>query len=204
MLLSWERREGRPIRHGRVERSARTGGLLAVKCTLVLETVLSFAGGFRIEGLDRLRFQREGSPGLTVGAPMTSGCTGEAEEGNPRNHPRSACPSLGLLTHVARATGSRRRKASSRWMAKFVSRSPSLHGKKRSRGGFTRARGSRPVDLVLARGESSRGTEREEGCGLRRAARIEARECARTSLCFELQKSTGDHCWPHRSSSTGS
>lgn len=45
--------------------------------------------------------------------------------------------------------------------------------------------------------------EREEGCGLRRAAGIEARECARTSQLIELQKSIGDHCWSHRSSFTG-
>jgi hypothetical protein len=92
------------------------GGPLAVESTLVPESELFFAEGFRNEGLDRWQFGREGSPGLALGAPVTIGCTVGAEEGNSRNNPRSASPSLGLPAHAARATGRRRRKTSSRWM----------------------------------------------------------------------------------------
>jgi hypothetical protein len=135
---------------------------------------------------------------------MTNGCTGGAEEGHSHNHPSGANPSLGLPAHAARATSRRRRKASSRWMVGLISGSPSpLQGE--SERGVTSpehvARG--PSASSLARGESPRHTKREEGCGPRRAARIEARECARTSFFYRLQKSIGDHCWSHTSSFTG-
>jgi len=60
-----------------------------------------------------------GSPALSPNAPVTIGCSGVAEEGNLRNHLRSAGPSLGLPAHGTRATGSRRRKTSSRWMKRL-------------------------------------------------------------------------------------
>lgn len=60
-----------------------------------------------------------GSPAFSPNAPVTIGCSGVAEEGNLRNHLRSAGPSLGLPAHGTRATGSRRRKTSSRWMKKL-------------------------------------------------------------------------------------
>jgi hypothetical protein len=144
------------------------------------------------------------SPSPTLDQPVTTGCTGVAEEGNARTPPRSARPSLGLPAHETRATGRRRRKAPTRWMLGVLSKSPSLHGGKRFRGCFSRFRGSRHVGLVLAKGKSPRRTELEGGCGRRRDARVEARECARTSfLKNRLQKSIGDHCWLHRSSFTG-
>lgn len=85
----------------------------------------------------------------------------------------------------------------------FISGSPSPHGKKRTRGDPTRARGSRSVGLHPREGGVTTATKREEGCGPRHAAKIEARGCARTSLFHRLQKSIGDHCRPHRSFSTG-
>lgn len=66
-----------------------------------------------------------------------------------------------------------------------------------------RARGSRSVGLVPREGRVTTATKREVSCGSRRAAKIEARECARTSFFHRLQKSIGDHCRPHRSSFTG-
>jgi len=88
-------------------------------------------------------------------------------------------------------------------VTELISSSPSPHGKKRTRGGSTRARGSRSVGLVPREGRVTTATKREEGCGPRHAAKIEARGCARTSLFHRLQKSIGDHCRPHRSFSTG-
>lgn len=187
---------------------------LAMESTLILFLKLLFAGGPHIEGLDRPRLGRENSPDLALGVPVTIGCTGEAEEGNSRNHPRSACPSLGLSTHAARATGSRRRKASSRWTVRLIAGSPSpsrgknglevSHPEHVARGPSAPFTSSAPNPHagpnVIG---SPRRTKHEEGCGLRRDARIEARECARTSQLFELQKSIGDHCRPHRSSFTG-
>lgn len=100
-------------------------GTLAMKCTLVLQTWFFFAEGLRNGGLGRWQFGRGEPSGPTLGAPMTNGCTGAAEEGLSRIIPRRANPSLGLPAHAARATGRRRRKASSRWMVGLVSRTPS-------------------------------------------------------------------------------
>jgi hypothetical protein len=147
---------------------------------------------------------REESPSLTPGTPVTMGARGELRRGFRATFKRRAKPSLGPSAHGPRATGRRRRKASARWMVRgFISGSPSPHGKKRTRGGSTKARGSRSVGLVPREGRVTTETKREVGCGPRRAAKIEARECARTSLFQRLQKSIGDHCRPHRSSSTG-
>lgn len=102
--------------------------MLTVKGTLVLRTVYPFAGVHSREGLGR--------SGVVCGLQticfrrlsVTNGCPGVAEEGNSRNHPRSAGPSLGLLAHRTRATGSRRRKASSRWMEGLCRRRQAFTG----------------------------------------------------------------------------
>jgi hypothetical protein len=154
------------------------------------------------EGLDRFRFGREEVSTPRAEPTGDDGCTGVAEEGNACTPPRSARPSLGLPAHETRATGSRRRKASSRWMLGHYRAAKALTGKNEL-GGVSAGFVARDTSASsLARDESPRGTEREGDCGLRRAARVEAHGCARTS-CFKLQKSIGDHCWPHRSSFTG-
>lgn len=155
-------------------------------------------------GLDRFRFGRGDFSKPHAGPTGDDGCTGVAEEGNACTPPRSARPSLGLPAHEIRAIGSRRRKAPARWMP----------GHYRSRQAFTGESGSGDVSAAfvargtsassLARGESPRNTELEGDCGLRRDARVEARElCSYVVFENRLQKSTGDHCWPHRSSFTG-
>jgi hypothetical protein len=102
--------------------------MLTVEGTLVLRTVYPFAGVHSREGLGSVRLG-VWSPNLMLGClPVTKGCSGVAEEGNSRNHPRSAGPSLGLLTHRTRATGSRRRKTSSRWMEELCRRRQAFTG----------------------------------------------------------------------------
>lgn len=158
------------------ERSGRGGRLLTVECTLVHGTGLLFAGGPLNVGLDRFRFGRGDFSKPHAGPTGDDGCTGVAEEGNARTPLRSARPSLGLPAHEIRAIGSRRRKAPARWMP----------GHYRSRQAFTGESGSGGVSAgfvargtsasSLARGESPRHTQLEGDCGLRRDARVEARE----------------------------
>jgi len=148
-------------------------------------------------------FGRERSPGLALSAPMTMGARGELRRGI-----RATFQGARILHSVPRPTllgppvGGVARRRRGGWFG-FISGSPSPHGKKRTRGGSTKARGSRSVGLVPREGRVTTVTKREVGCGPRRAAKIEARECARTSFFHRLQKSIGDHCRPHRSSSTG-
>lgn len=138
-------------------------GPLAAKSTLVFELGPPFAGGSQTEDLDRSRHRTRGAFRPRAVRTGDDGCTREAEEGNPRNTPRSASPSLGLSAHVARATGSRRRKVSSRWMAGLIPRSPSLNGGKRLRGVSASARGSRPVGLFPREGRSHHGAQNAKG-----------------------------------------
>lgn len=106
--------------------------------------------------------------------PVTKGCSGVAEEGNSRNHPRSAGPSLGLLAHRTRATGSRRRKTSSRWMEWLCQRRQAFTGES-GVGVAASEFVARGLWVSAASGEHTRGTKREEGCGLRHAAGTIAR-----------------------------
>jgi hypothetical protein len=148
-------------------------------------------------------FGREDTPALAPSAPMTTGARGELRRGI-----RASFQEARILRSVPRPTlpgppvGGVARRRRGGWLG-FISGSPSPHGKKRTRGGLTRARGSRSVGLVPREGRVTTATKREEGCGPRHAAKIEARGRARTSLFHRLQKSIGDHCRPHRSFSTG-
>jgi len=127
-----------------------------------------------------------------------------AEEGHSRSTLSGANPSLGLSAHAARATGSRRRKTSSRWMVGFIiGTRESPHGRNRFRGDFTRARGSRPVGLVSL--ERRVTTWHKTRRGLRPSSRCGDHSswvCSYVVL-FRLQKSIGGHCGSHRSSFTG-
>lgn len=148
-------------------------------------------------------FGREGSPGLTPSPPVTNGCTRGAEEGNSRNIqgarvlrsvPRPTLPGPPVAGVARRRRGGwceahigfakpSREKADSGWPHQST---------------WFAVRRPRPRE-----GRVTTATKREEGCGPRHDAKIEARGCARTSLFHRLQKSIGDHCRPHRSSSTG-
>jgi len=88
----------------------------------------SLRGGALERGSSAGRASTPGSPALPPNAPVTIGCSGVAEEGNLRNHPRSAGPSLGLPAHGIRATGSRCRKTSSRWMERLYRRRQAFTG----------------------------------------------------------------------------
>jgi hypothetical protein len=148
--------------------------MLTVKGTLVLRTVYPFAGVHSREGLGSVRLG-VWSPNLMLGClPMTKGCSGVAEEGNSRNHPRSAGPSLGLLAHRTRATGSRRRKTSSRWMEELCRRRQAFTGES-GVGVASSEFVARGLWVSAASGEHTKGTKREEGCGLRHAAGTIAR-----------------------------
>jgi len=127
-------------------------------------------------------FGREGSPGLALSAPVTNGCTRGAEEGISRNIQGArnlrSVPRPTVLGPPVAGTARCRRGG---WLG-FISGLQSPHGKKQTRGGSTKARGSRSVGLVPREGRVTTVTKREEGCGPRRAAKTKARECARTSL----------------------
>lgn len=135
--------------------------------------------------------------------PMTIGCTKGAEEGNSRN-----IQGARILHSVLRPTVlgppvvnvARRRRGG--WFG-FISGSPSPHGKKRTRGGpdqstWFAARRPRP-----SRGASHHGHKTRRG--LRSSSRCEDQSSQVCSyvVVSRLQKSIGDHCRPHRSSSTG-
>jgi hypothetical protein len=127
-------------------------------------------------------FGREDSPALAPSAPMTMGARGELRRGA-----RASFKDARVLHSVPRPTlpgppvGGVARRRRGGW-SRLITGSPSPHGKKRTRGDFTRARGSRSVGLVPREGRVTTATEREEGCGPRHAAKIEARGSARTSL----------------------
>jgi hypothetical protein len=156
--------------------------MLTVKCALVHGTGLLFAGGPLNVGLDRFRFGREDISKPHAGPTGDDGCTGVAEEGNAYTPLRSARPSLGLPAHESRATGSRRRKTSTRWMP----------GHYRSRQAFTGESGSGGVPAVfVARGTSASSSRRashhviQNSKGI--AVSVEMRgsklgSCARTSF----------------------
>jgi hypothetical protein len=135
---------------------------------------------------------------------VTNGCSGEAEEGNPRTHLRSAGPSLGLSAHVARATGRRRRKASSRWTAHSYRQRQSPHGEKPRSGQVNRSAwlaARRPHPLGRMSHHGAQNAKKVAAFVALRGSRLVS-VLVRRSL-NELQKSIGDHCWSHRSSFTG-
>jgi hypothetical protein len=168
-----------------MEQSKRTGGLQTVKCTLVRATRLLFAERSQSAGLDRFRFGHGEDSKPHAEPTGDDGCTGVAEEGNARTPLRSTRPSLGLPAHEIRAIGSRRRKASARWMIGALSKSPSLHGGKRFRGCFGRSRGSRHVGLVPREGPSHHVAQNSKGIAVPVEMRgSELGSCARTS--FEI------------------
>jgi len=155
-----------------------------MKCILVRRMRFFFAEGPLSAGLDRASPGREGPPGLTPNGAVTIGCTRGAEEGTPHSSPSGAEPSLGLSAHAARATGSRRRKTSVRWMVGFaIGDVKPLTGNKRLRGDHTRARGSRPVGLVPREGRVT--TEHKTRRGLRPSSRCGDRgswECSYVAI----------------------
>lgn len=155
---------------------------------------VSIGGSIRTRRLSRPRAERTDD----------DGCTRAAEEGNSQS-----IQALRILHSVPRPTVSgppvgvvaRRRRGG--WSRFSYRVRQALTGKSGLGVAQTRARGSRSVGLVPRERRVTTATKREEDCGPRRAAKTEARECARTSFFHRLQKSIGDHCRPHRSSSTG-
>jgi hypothetical protein len=173
-----------------------------VKGTLVLRTVLPFAGGYGREGL-RLVPQSTRVSNPRAGRTGDKGCSGVAEEGNLRNHPRSAGPSLGLSTHRTRATGSQRRKA-----LREVDDRSCIGVAKPSRGkaalGWLLQRSWPAACRPSLQRKARRGHHRAQT--VKKVAAFvtlqgpSLADRARTS-CFELQKSTSEGCRPHRSAS---
>ena len=175
--------------------------MLTAKGTLILRTVFPFAGAHWREGLWPVLLRCEESPTLMLNLPVTTGARESLRRGI-----RATIQGARVLHSVFWPTEpgppvagvARRRRGGWRGCADVAK---PLRGKA-ALGWLLQSSWPAALWLSAASGEHTKGTKREEGCGLRHAAGTIARESC-SYVVFELQKSAGGICRPHRSALTG-